>query len=382
MAETQTQATQNPPEAAVADLELAPSKAAADLIPFGQIPPTLAGAWKLANVFAASELVPKDYRKHPYDIMVAWDMGTQLGFSPMQALQSIAVINGRPGVWGDGFLAVCQSAPNYKDHDEYYLVAGQRREIHEGVTGEELKRPDTRAVSAFYVTGREKPYANSFSIEQAMRAGLLSKDSPWKGYPERMLLMRARGFAGRDAFSAKLRGLKMAEELRDIPPDPTDIITTATPVPEPQRLSDQQPTQPLDARAHAGDGNGAAAEAGAGPVEETPSRQEPPKSRFTNFAEPIAVAGVRVLNTSFVPDKSGPLAAQEPDVKPTGYYEVEVEISRPGRKAEKRVLLTDNEQLYRGAASCEGTAASFNAVVRKARLGSKDCTVLDSLEAV
>jgi hypothetical protein len=65
----------------------------------------------------------------------------ELGFMPMQALQSIAVVNGRPSVWGDGFLALIMSSPLYLDHDEYYEVDGERRD---GVTARTCERRPRR----------------------------------------------------------------------------------------------------------------------------------------------------------------------------------------------------------------------------------------------
>ena len=70
-------------------------------------------------MMAKSELVPKAFRNKPEDVLVAIQLGTEIGFAPMQALQSIAVINGRPSVWGDGFLALIMASPLYRDHDEY-----------------------------------------------------------------------------------------------------------------------------------------------------------------------------------------------------------------------------------------------------------------------
>ena len=127
--EPQPQSSEQPPTDApqpqpeVTDLEVAqPKSKAAAMIQFGEMPTTLEQAWIAANVYAKSSLVPDAYRQKPHNVLVAWDMARRLGLGPFAALQSIAVINGRPGVWGDGFLAICQSSPRYKDHDEYYLV--------------------------------------------------------------------------------------------------------------------------------------------------------------------------------------------------------------------------------------------------------------------
>jgi hypothetical protein len=51
----------------------------------------------------------------------------------------------------------------------------------------------------------------------AKRAGLAGKSGPWSQYPARMLALRARGFALRNAFADALRGLVTAEEAQDYP---------------------------------------------------------------------------------------------------------------------------------------------------------------------
>ena len=72
-------------------------------------PRTLEEAKELSTLMAQSELVPKDYRDRPHNVLVAMMMGAEVGLRPMQALQNIAVINGRPSVWGDAALAIVRS---------------------------------------------------------------------------------------------------------------------------------------------------------------------------------------------------------------------------------------------------------------------------------
>jgi hypothetical protein len=60
---------------------------------------------------------------------------------------------------------------------------------------------------------------SKYSVEDAKRAGLWNKQGPWTQYPKRMLQMRARGFALRDAFPDVLKGLITVEEAQDYPDD-------------------------------------------------------------------------------------------------------------------------------------------------------------------
>jgi hypothetical protein len=73
-------------------------------------PATLAELMEFAEIAARSQFVPKDYRGHPEDILLAVQLGSEVGLRPLQALQNIAVINGRPAVWGDALPGCARPA--------------------------------------------------------------------------------------------------------------------------------------------------------------------------------------------------------------------------------------------------------------------------------
>lgn len=197
----------------------------------GLAPQSFDEGWRMAGIMAASELVPKNFRGKQADVLVAIEMGIELGLPPMQALQSIAVINGRPSIWGDGFLALLMASPSYIDHDEYYEVNGQRVE---GLAPDDLKNDRATAVCTFQRRNKATPVTRRFSIAQAKKASLWGKEGPWQTYPDRMLLMRARSWAGRDCFPDVLRGIGTSEEAMDAPPEVFEATLTPK---EPQRLS-------------------------------------------------------------------------------------------------------------------------------------------------
>lgn len=182
---------------------------------------------RFAEMAAGSDLMPRDYKGKPANIMLAVQMGSELGLAPMQALQSIAVINGRPGVWGDGMIGLCRQSSLCEDIREWIEGEGDARTAHC-----EAKRKGA------------SPTLGRFSVADAKKAGLWSKQGPWTQYPDRMLQNRARGFALRDAFPDLLRGLKTVEELRDIPderPEPKSVQSTVV-QPEPKRAAAPAPS--------------------------------------------------------------------------------------------------------------------------------------------
>lgn len=165
--------------------------------PFSVAPTNLAEAMQFAEMVAKSCLVPKAFQNRPGDVLVAMQMGAELGVQPMQALQNIAVINGRPSVWGDLQLALC------KGHHSCQYVIESLSEDGKVATCRAKRKGETEVIQ-------------TFSEEDARQAGLWKKAGPWSQYPKRMLQMRARGFALRDTFPDVLRGIAQAEESMDI----------------------------------------------------------------------------------------------------------------------------------------------------------------------
>jgi len=118
----------------------------------------------------------------------------------MAALQNVAVINGRPGIYGDAALALVRASGLLLSYSqEWSGKADERKAI---VT----------------VQRRDCPVqVTEFSVADAKKAGLWGKSGPWSQYSDRMLLFRARGFALRDNFGDVLKGFRTTEELEDIP---------------------------------------------------------------------------------------------------------------------------------------------------------------------
>ena len=159
---------------------------------------TLEDALKVADIIAKSSFCPKAFVGKPGDVLVCMQMGKEVGLKPLQALQNIAVINGRPSIWGDAMLAVCRQASNFDYVDETLDI-------------------DTMIATCRAKRHGEPEVVRTFSQKQAETAKLWGKEGPWRNYPERMLQMRARGFCLRDTFADVLRGIISTEEARDYP---------------------------------------------------------------------------------------------------------------------------------------------------------------------
>ena len=170
---------------------------------------TMEDAFRFAQMVSKSEFSPKDFRGKPESCLLAIQHGSEIGLSPMQSLQNIACINGRPAIWGDAALAVAMASPVCES-------------VFENIEGDGEQMVATCIAKR---RGYERPTVVRFSVADAQKAGLWGKSGPWTNYPRRMLQLRARGFALRDAFPDVLKGLVTAEEAQDYQ------TTPATPEP-------------------------------------------------------------------------------------------------------------------------------------------------------
>jgi hypothetical protein len=162
---------------------------------------SLEDAFRFANAIVASGFAPRGMEK-PEAVLVAIQLGAELGLTPMAALQNTAVINGRPAIYGDAALALVRASGLLHSFKE-----------------EEIGEPGKDSFGVRVTAARTDGSAGieTFTVADAKAAKLWGKAGPWTDYPKRMLKFRARGFVLRDVFGDVLKGLRTAEEVRDYP---------------------------------------------------------------------------------------------------------------------------------------------------------------------
>lgn len=186
-------------------------------------------ALQFAEYLAGSEMVPKQFRGKPGDCLIAMQWGYEVNLKPLQALQNIGVINGKPGIYGDAGKAILLAAGCVIDEDDTEIVK------RNGRSRCRIVRP-----------GRP-PVERTFSLEDAKTAGLWNKEGPWRTYPFRQMAWRAFWFAARDAASDLLRGMAGIEELID---HPSGAVAEPPPPPAPPAL-EAYPAEKFDANLQA-----------------------------------------------------------------------------------------------------------------------------------
>ncbi len=161
-------------------------------------------AKRIAQSLAQSNLVPDAYRGRPNDCFIAINMGAELGMEPFQAIQSIAVIDGKPSIYGDGLIGLVRGSGKAEYIKEWLSEDGNTAFC-------ETKRK-----------GESEPVRAQYSMGDAMLAGIDSRRN-WKKHPKRMLQMRARAYCLRDAYADVLKGLAAADEMYDHEDTPRPI---------------------------------------------------------------------------------------------------------------------------------------------------------------
>ena len=190
------------------------------------VPQTVEEAARMAKAVIMGGFAPDSYKDKatghfdPNKVMLGIMAAMEAGLQPLYGLRQIAIINGRPTIWGDAAMALVQQRSLI---DEY-----REEQIGTPPSDDNLaKWPDDYG---WKVTIRRKgqkgQYVGVFTVGMAKRARLWlnAKKAPWLEYPDRMLKIRARAFPLRDGFADALAGLAIREEVEDMAPEESKYV--------------------------------------------------------------------------------------------------------------------------------------------------------------
>jgi len=177
-------------------------------------PATLAQLREFAETFAVSQLLPAHLRGSPANVAITVLYGRELGLTPMQAIQGIYVVEGKPSLAAQMAVALVKRSPLC----EYFRL---------------VESTDKKATYETKRKGNPEPTRMSFTIEQAARAGLAGK-KVWAQYPEAMLRNRASMALAREEYSDVVSNIHDPEELDEVRPL-SGVVAPPTPPPPPAR---------------------------------------------------------------------------------------------------------------------------------------------------
>lgn len=181
------------------------------------LPQSIDEVWRVARMAVIGNMAPESLVKNKDPdaatsaCAIAIMAGAELGLTPLMALRSYAVVNGRPSLWGDGIKAVVRQSGRC----EYIRAGGDLTkgwcEAKRSDTGEEMRR--------------------EFTWEQAKKAGLSGKTGPWQQHPDMMMERRATARCLNDLFADVLGGIVSQDEAHDSEPftDEPRVVTPPSP---------------------------------------------------------------------------------------------------------------------------------------------------------
>lgn len=143
---------------------------------------------------AQAEMLPPNYAKKPSNVLVAIELGEVLGLPAITTLMEVYVVNNRPSMSARLMATLARKA-------------GHKVETTSNKTG---------AITTITRRDTQQQYQVTFAQEDAQKANLLTKDGPWKAYPQRMYEARSIAACVRLACPEVLMGLAYTpEELGD-----------------------------------------------------------------------------------------------------------------------------------------------------------------------
>jgi hypothetical protein len=168
------------------------------------IPRTTDEVLTVVKMFARSNLIPEFFKhsKNPEaDLYYTISYGMDMGFSPVQSLRAICIINGKPGLYADAMAAKVMASGLAKFFRPVELTP-------EKATWETCRKRE------------KKVHTQTFTIKEAKDAGIVKPGGNWTKWPQRMCSARAKSFLARDIYSEVLHGVYAVEELEDLPAPP------------------------------------------------------------------------------------------------------------------------------------------------------------------
>ena len=184
-------------------------------------------SWKTAQRIANTPFVPTAFRGKPESVFAAVLYGEELGLGPMQSLNSIHVIEGKPSMAPELMRALV-------------FKAGHRIDV-KVCMNDEVILYGCRADSGSEATVK-------WTMKDAQNAGLAGRGA-WKTYPRAMLLARATSELCRMLFADVVAGLSYTPEeaasiagsdWEEVPAEPPVFIEKPT-------TSPNQPEPPVEA---------------------------------------------------------------------------------------------------------------------------------------
>lgn len=202
------------------------------LSPIGQMLKEFEVKQRMAQMFAASKIVPQTYQNNVADCTIAVDMAMKMNCNPLTVMQNLVIVQGRP-TWQAQFLIACINqcgrftTLQYKqwtdgmvgklgyEDNEWDPVNHRNRLVKREFDGTAVPNYCCQAYATDKVTG-ETVYGTEINMKMAVAERWVTKSgSKWLTMPKQMLIYRAASFFQR-AYAPEIgMGFHTTEEIED-----------------------------------------------------------------------------------------------------------------------------------------------------------------------
>lgn len=170
---------------------------------------------KIADRYATSSMVPKDYQGRQDNCFVACELAARMNVSPILVMQNLYVVQGRPSWAGQACKALIDGCGKFSLSE--YVFIGEAGKPDWGCFLQAKNRATGKTIKGTTITW-----------QMATDEGWINKaGSKWKTMPEQMMKYRAAAFFARTECPEVLMGYSTADEIDDITkPEPEKIKIT------------------------------------------------------------------------------------------------------------------------------------------------------------
>jgi hypothetical protein len=178
--------------------------------------------WRVAQLFASSQLVPAHFQGKPADCFIGCQMAMRLGVDPLMFLQNCYMVHNRPGLEAKLAIALINSGGQFTDPLDYEIK------------GEDPFKNDYRVRCFATRKGTGKvvygPWIDWDTVKKEKWDG--RDGSKWKSIPGLMFMYRAATWFGRLHCPERLMGMQTADELADTDGEPRQVQSRVVELPE------------------------------------------------------------------------------------------------------------------------------------------------------
>lgn len=207
---------------------------------------SIAEKQQYAELLAQASLLPKQYQRNPANVLLAMELGQSLSIPPIQAINEVHVIEGKPSASANLIGGLVRRAGHV------LRVRADRDEMT--ATAQIIRKDDP-----------DYTFEVTWTMDDAKRSGALNKNN-WKAFPIAMLKARAITEVAREACPEALMGIAYTPDelgaVVDQDGNPVSVAANASPMPRARTAKQREQANQTQQAPAQGSGRDWYAEAG------------------------------------------------------------------------------------------------------------------------